>query len=233
MSITRAGDVNLPELSRDASEDDRRLVQALYDQFRDTNQRLWALESTLGIAPRKAATTTLNGTVTSVSVTTANGVSGSVATSTTTPAITLTLGAITPTQVTVAEAVGASALTLTGATQTTSQPVLNATQTWNSGAVTFTGWKLNVTNTTSAAASKLLDLQVGGTSQFNVTRLGDVAVLGELTVGGASYLLKSNNALPDGAAAAAGTLGNAPVAGNPTKWVAINDSGTTRWIPTW
>jgi len=40
-----------------------------------------------------------SGTVTSVSVTTANGVSGSVATSTTTPAITLTLGAITPTSV--------------------------------------------------------------------------------------------------------------------------------------
>lgn len=40
-----------------------------------------------------------NGTVTSVSVTSSNGVSGSVATSTTTPAITLTLGAITPTTV--------------------------------------------------------------------------------------------------------------------------------------
>src|SRR3989338_1793428 len=39
------------------------------------------------------------GTVTYVSVVTANGVSGSVATSTTTPAITLTLGAITPTTV--------------------------------------------------------------------------------------------------------------------------------------
>jgi len=39
------------------------------------------------------------GTVTSVSVTTANGVSGSVATATTTPAITLTLGAITPSTV--------------------------------------------------------------------------------------------------------------------------------------
>ncbi len=37
------------------------------------------------------------GTVTSVSVATANGISGSVATATTTPAITLTLGAITPT----------------------------------------------------------------------------------------------------------------------------------------
>lgn len=39
------------------------------------------------------------GTVTSVSVTTANGISGTVATATTTPAITLTLGAITPTSV--------------------------------------------------------------------------------------------------------------------------------------
>ena len=39
------------------------------------------------------------GTVTDVSVVTANGVSGTVATSTTTPAITLTLGAITPTSV--------------------------------------------------------------------------------------------------------------------------------------
>lgn len=40
-----------------------------------------------------------SGTVTSVSVTTANGVSGTVATATTTPAISLTLGAITPTSV--------------------------------------------------------------------------------------------------------------------------------------
>lgn len=39
------------------------------------------------------------GTVTSVSVVTANGVSGTVATATTTPAITLTLGAITPTTI--------------------------------------------------------------------------------------------------------------------------------------
>jgi hypothetical protein len=42
------------------------------------------------------------GTVTKVSVTTANGVSGTVATDTTTPAITLTLGAIAPTSVTIA-----------------------------------------------------------------------------------------------------------------------------------
>jgi hypothetical protein len=39
------------------------------------------------------------GTVTSVSVTTANGISGTVATNTTTPALTLTLGAITPSSI--------------------------------------------------------------------------------------------------------------------------------------
>src|SRR6267142_910663 len=44
-------------------------------------------------------TPTGGGTVTTVSVTTANGVSGSVANPTTTPAITLTLGAITPSSV--------------------------------------------------------------------------------------------------------------------------------------
>lgn len=57
-------------------------------------------------------------------------------------------------------------LTLTGATETTSNPVLDMTQTWNAGAVTFTGVKLNVTNTASAAASLLMDLQLGGSSVF-------------------------------------------------------------------
>ena len=58
-----------------------------------------------------------SGTVTSVSVTTANGVSGSVATATTTPAISLTLGAITPSTV--------NALTL--ASQTTGFTIAGGT----------------------------------------------------------------------------------------------------------
>ena len=53
------------------------------------------------------------GTVTSVSVTTANGVSGTVADPTTTPAISLTLGAITPTSVAASGAISAGA-TVTG-----------------------------------------------------------------------------------------------------------------------
>lgn len=39
--------------------------------------------------------------------------------------------------------------------------------------------------------------------------------------------------LTNGAAAAAGTLLNAPAAGNPTKWVPIDDNGTVRYIPAW
>lgn len=54
-----------------------------------------------------------SGTVTSVSVVTANGVSGTVATPTTTPAITITLGNITPTSVNTVVISGASTPTLT------------------------------------------------------------------------------------------------------------------------
>lgn len=51
-----------------------------------------------------------SGTVTTISVVTANGVSGSVANATTTPAITLTLGAITPTTIVASGAVSGSNL---------------------------------------------------------------------------------------------------------------------------
>src|SRR6185369_7084103 len=43
-------------------------------------------------------------------------------------------------------------------------------------------------------------------------------------------LIDSNVGLTNGAAAALGTLANAPTAGNPTKWIPINDNGTTRYV---
>ena len=65
-------------------------------------------------------------------------------------------------------------LSLTGATVTTSNPVLNLSQTWNAGAVTFTGLKLNVTDTASAAGSLALDIQKGGVTQFSIHKNGVV-----------------------------------------------------------
>lgn len=46
-------------------------------------------------------------------------------------------------------------------------------------------------------------------------------------------LMKSGVTLTDGAGVGVGTLTNAPAAGNPTKWIAVNDNGTTRYIPAW
>lgn len=46
-------------------------------------------------------------------------------------------------------------------------------------------------------------------------------------------MLRTYTAFTNGAGAAAGTLANAPVAGDPTKWIPINDNGTTRYIPAW
>lgn len=47
--------------------------------------------------------------------------------------------------------------------------------TWNAGATTFTAIQMNVTDTASAAASKLLDLQVGGVSRFAVGKTSGAA----------------------------------------------------------
>lgn len=44
--------------------------------------------------------------------------------------------------------------------------------TWNNGGTTFTGIGLDVTDSASAAGSKLLDLKVGGSSKFTVTKDG-------------------------------------------------------------
>jgi hypothetical protein len=59
-------------------------------------------------------------------------------------------------------------LTVGGKTVTTSNPVLDASQTWNAAGVTFTALKVNATNTASAAGSLLMDLQVGGASQMAI-----------------------------------------------------------------
>lgn len=50
--------------------------------------------------------------------------------------------------------------------------VSDLTQTWDNGATTYTAIKMNVTDTASAAASLLMDLQVGGVSKLKVRKDG-------------------------------------------------------------
>lgn len=61
----------------------------------------------------------------------------------------------------------------------------------------------------------------------------DAGTFTSITTPGGATFHTTNTALTNGAAAAAGTLLNAPAAGNPTKWIGINDNGTTRYIPAW
>jgi hypothetical protein len=223
----------------------------------------------------------------------------------------------------ITEAAAGSGLTITGATQTTSQPVLSLSQTWNASGITFTGIKLNVTATASATASLLLDLQRGGVSQLSIDKSGNMTIPNNgaaITVNGAvvffnfaggggpvfsdgaghtfatmypsrtSYvstmplgwtssstdstggndtaftrisaglvgvgtggagsfagslkltdiftnnataLIRTTTALTGGGTSNTPTLTSGPVTGNPTKWIPIDDNGTTRYIPSW
>lgn len=72
----------------------------------------------------------------------------------------------------------------------------------------------------------------GATTVFTCTTAGNLTLAGGLTTG-STTLHTTSVALTNGAAANTATLTNAPVAGNPTKWVPINDNGTTRYIPAW
>jgi hypothetical protein len=80
-------------------------------------------------------------------------------------------------------------------------------------------------------------LASGTTAQSLATRLtlssAGATFTGGLTALGGAVFLTTSSALTDGVGAGAGTITNAPAAGNPTKWIGINDNGTTRYIPAW
>ena len=70
-------------------------------------------------------------------------------------------------------------LDITSGVITADNPGIDITQTWNNAGVTFSGIKSNITNTASGAASLLLDLQVGGVSQFSIDKAGLLLMFGD------------------------------------------------------
>ena len=96
---------------------------------------------------------------------------------------------------------------------TTDTRTIQSEATWNAGAIAFTAWRLNITDTASAAASLLLDLQVGGTSKLAVVKDGKPNFGGptQATVGAAG----AASALP----------------ANPTGYLRIQVAGAERVIP--
>lgn len=74
-----------------------------------------------------------------------------------------------------------------------STPALDVTQEWNNANETFTAVKANVTDTSSAAASLLMDLQVGGTSKFKVDKTGAATFAGAVATTSTSGFQVSGN----------------------------------------
>lgn len=56
---------------------------------------------------------------------------------------------------------------------------------------------------------------------------------GLIIINSGSFLMRNASFWNDGASTSVGTLTNAPRAGNPTKWIAIDDNATTRYVPSW
>jgi hypothetical protein len=176
------------------------------------NSDLPAMSSTVGGAvptPPNNTTTFLRGdgtfaaapggTVTNVSVTTANGVSGSVATETTTPAISITLGAITPSSV-----VTAGSVTAASVIATTSGAGAGGTLTMNGAATS--GGTINTSGSATAAG--------GAISTFG----GAGGVGGVVNTSGSAF--NGGNINTNGGASAAGgdiqTWGSAAAGGSIT-----------------
>lgn len=105
------------------------------------------------------------------------------------------------------------------------------------GAISVTGHTTfeGVTSTGATGTGKLV---YDGTPTLVTPNIGaatgsSLVLTGNITKQGGATLITTNTALTDGAGAGAGTITNAPAAGNPTKWIGINDNGTTRYVPAW
>jgi hypothetical protein len=95
------------------------------------------------------------------------------------------------------------------------------------------------------AAEDYTSTNQGNRFVLNTTAIGATAVAARLTVNesgavfsagithGSATLLTTTVNLTNGAAAQVATLNNGPLAGDPTKWVPVNDNGTTRYVPLW
>jgi len=101
------------------------------------------------------------------------------------------------------------------------------TPTWNNGATTFGALSVDVTNTASAAASTLLDLAVGGTTQLSVsisnyfsqTPVTVTSLTAAATAGaGARAFVSDANATTFASIVAGSGSNNVPVYSDGTNW---------------
>lgn len=84
----------------------------------------------------------------------------------------------------------------------------------------------------TAAGQVIVAAETAGTGTDDIDLVLTPAGVGRVTLPGGAVLLKTTAALTDVAAAALGTLTNAPTAGNPI-FVTVNSGGTLYGVPMW
>ena len=119
---------------------------------------------------------------------------------------------------------GATALTLTGGTVTTSSPLLSGTQTWNAAGVAFIGTRYNYTRTAASDNSLIADWQIGGASYLRLSG-STLGILGPTNYG---HLLVTPPATSEG-----GLAVDSPVTGYTANTATMaNINATSYWAPT-
>ncbi|TPN11728.1 hypothetical protein [Mesorhizobium sp. B2-1-2] len=105
------------------------------------------------------------------------------------------------------------------------QNINNMTVTWNAGGTTFSALKMNVTDTASAAASLLLQLQVGGSDKFKVGKDGTITGAGGLSIAGSATI--TGNLTVSGTLTATGIAGTVTAPASSTDNAIARFNGTT------
>jgi hypothetical protein len=113
------------------------------------------------------------------------------------------------------------AITGTSLTSANAQSLIDLAQTWNTTG-NPTAIKLNITNTASGATADLMELQVGGTSQFTVDKSGNTIMTGSVKTGA-----------PTGGTAATWKLGSKisnTMAFDDSGYLEVEVGGTTYYV---
>jgi hypothetical protein len=123
--------------------------------------------------------------------------------------------------------VGLTAGTITSdiGTITAAQNSYAAVATWNNGAVTFTAADINITDTASAAASRLLALRVGGADRMIVTKDGAITsatLTANAFIYSATGSVITSTAAPTDGQLLIGSTGAAPVVATLTAGTGIS-----------
>jgi hypothetical protein len=109
--------------------------------------------------------------------------------------------------------------------------VSNCLLSWVNTSNTFTSSVVDLTLRRDAAG--VLAQKNGANAQEFRVYENTTGSIYKAILGNRQLMKISGASFTDGAGAQAGTITNAPAVGNPTKWIPIDDNGTTRYIPAW